>query len=90
MGTPQDFIPRGLGGQLDGFENTQAYHLMQDSAYTYGFVLSYPKSNTSYIFEPWHWRYVGIEFAIFLEEQNKYFYDLDQREIDEYLVNIFD
>ena len=90
LGTTVDFITTGLGGQLYGFENTQAYQWMQDAAYKYGFVLSYPANNTSYIFEPWHWRYVGIKLAVFLHEQNKYFYDLEQREIDEYLVNIFD
>jgi len=90
LGTTVDFITTGLGGQLDGFEKTKAYQWMIDNAYRYGFVLSYPDENGYYIFEPWHWRYVGIGLATFLRNENKYFYDLDQRKIDEYLVNMFD
>ena len=89
LGTTVDFITTGLGGQLEGFETTQEYQWMQNSAHMYGFTLSYPSNNLSYIFEPWHWRYVGIELATLLHDQNKYFYDFEQREIDEYLVNIF-
>lgn len=90
LGTTVDFITTGLGGQLTGFDNTEAYQWLQNHAFQYGFTLSYPPNNNSYIFEPWHWRFVGVKLATYLHEQNKYFYDLDQREIDEYLVNIFD
>ena len=89
LGTTVDFITTGLGGQLEGFEKTQEYQWLQTFSYKYGFTLSYPQNNPSYIFEPWHWRYVGIELATLLHDQNKYFYDLEQREIDEYLVNTF-
>jgi LAS superfamily LD-carboxypeptidase LdcB len=90
LGTTVDFITTGQNGQLNGFEKTDAYKWMQDNAHLYGFTLSYPENNTFYIFEPWHWRYVGIKLATFLHDQNKHFYDLDQREIDEYLINLFD
>jgi D-alanyl-D-alanine carboxypeptidase len=60
------------------------------NAYKYGFTLSYPKGNTSYVFEPWHWRFVGVKLATDLHNQGKNFYDLDQRSIDAYLVNFFD
>jgi hypothetical protein len=33
---------------------------------------------------------VGVELATYLHNRGKYFYDLEQREIDEYLVEIFD
>ncbi|NTV31355.1 M15 family metallopeptidase [candidate division WWE3 bacterium] len=36
------------------------------NAYKYGFVMSYPKDKqtyTGYIFEPWHYRYVGVDNA---------------------------
>jgi len=89
LGTTVDFITTGLNGELQGFDSTQEYQWLQNSAHKYGFLLSYPSDNPSYIFEPWHWRYVGIELATFLHNQNKYFYDLEQREIDEYLVDIF-
>jgi D-alanyl-D-alanine carboxypeptidase len=90
LGTTADFLTKGLGGELDGFDKTPAYLWMQENAHRYGFVLSYPKNNSYYIFEPWHWRYVGVQLATFLHNQNKHFYDLEQRQIDEYLVNIFD
>jgi hypothetical protein len=63
---------------------------MQKNAYKYGFVLSYPKGNVYYVFEPWHWRFVGEKLAADLNKSGDYFYDWDQRKIDTYLVNVFD
>ena len=90
LGTTVDLITTGLGGELDGFENTQAYTWLQQNAYKYGFILSYPQGNGYYVFEPWHWRFVGVALATYLHNTGKNFYDLDQRTIDTYLVNIFD
>ncbi len=90
LGTTIDILTTGLNGQLTGFETTQAYEWLKDNAYRYGFVLSYPENNQFYIFEPWHWRFVGIKLAKYLHNQDKNFYDLDQRKIDEYLVYLFD
>lgn len=39
---------------------------LSDNAYKYGFILRYPEGKThltGYIFEPWHYRYVGTELA---------------------------
>lgn len=90
LGTTVDMITSGLGGVLDGFDGTAAYQWMLAHAYQYGFILSYPKNNGYYVYEPWHWRYVGVKFATYLHDQGKNFYDLDQRKIDEYLVSVFD
>lgn len=90
LGTTVDFITTGTGGQLQGFEATAAYQWLLKNAHKYGFTLSYPANNGFYIFEPWHWRYVGEGLATDLYRDDKHFYDLDQREIDKYLVNIFD
>lgn len=90
LGTALDFITSGIGGDLDSFEGTPAQLWLMANAYRYGFILSYPKSNTYYQYEPWHWRYVGIKLAKDLHDSSKNFYDLDQREIDRYLVNIFE
>lgn len=90
LGTTVDLTTTGLGGQLDGFDNTKAYEWLAANAHKYGFVLSYPKGNQFYVYEPWHWRFVGIKLATDLHSKNKNFYDLDQRDIDEYLVSIFD
>jgi len=90
LGTTVDLITIGLGGQLGGFDSTKAYQWLVDNAYRYGFVLSYPKGNSYYVYEPWHWRFIGVKLATFLHNEKRNFYDVDQREIDEYLVNIFD
>lgn len=90
LGTTFDFTTRGLNGDLLGFENTEAYDWLIDNAHKYGFTLSYPADNSFYVFEPWHWRFVGTELADDLHDDGKHFYDLDQREIDEYLVSLFD
>lgn len=89
LGTAVDFITTGLGGELDGFDKTAAYNWLLANAYKYGFILSYPKDNKFYVFEPWHWRFVGVKLATDLHNQGKNFYDLDQRNIDEYLVSVF-
>ena len=90
LGTTVDFITSGLNGNLSGFDTTQAYDWLTKNAYRFGFILSYPKGNKYYIYEPWHWRFVGIQLATYLHDRNMNFYDLDQREIDKYLVNTFD
>ncbi len=89
LGTALDFTTPTIGGGLTGFEKTAAYTWMKDNAYKFGFILSYPQNNKYYIYEPWHWRFVGIELATKLHTDNKNFYDLDQREINTYLGNMF-
>lgn len=90
LGTTIDFTTRGLNGALRGFENTDAYEWLTENAYKYGFTLSYPPNNAYYVYEPWHWRFVGEELAEDLHDDGQYFYDLPQREIDQYLLHIFD
>lgn len=90
LGTTVDFTTTGLGGGLDEFENTPAYEWLVDNAAKYGFTMSYPEDNQYYIFEPWHWRFVGTELARDLDRKNETFYHLEQREINSYLLNIFD
>lgn len=56
---------------FDSFENTQEFTWMQEHAHEYGFILRYPKGKeyiTGYIYEPWHYRYVGIEAATYIRE----------------------
>lgn len=43
------------------------------NAYKYGFILRYPKDKeniTGYSYEPWHYRFVGIELAKILYKNN--------------------
>ena len=90
LGTTVDFTTDGLGGGLSGFGNTEAYEWLLKNAHKYGFVLSYPEGNAYYVYEPWHWRFVGEDLADDLHDANAHFYDWDQREIDQYLLKIFD
>lgn len=90
LGTTVDFTTKNLGGGLDGFGNTEAYQWLKENAYKYGFILSYPENNAYYVFEPWHWRFVGQDLARDLHNDGKNFYSLPQREIDQYLLEIFD
>ncbi|MEI6296904.1 MAG: M15 family metallopeptidase [bacterium] len=90
LGTTLDFITKGLGGKVDGFEKTNVYQWLLANAHRFGFELSFPKGNNYYVHEPWHWRFVGVKLATHLHDNKINFYDMDQREIDTYLVNIFD
>jgi LAS superfamily LD-carboxypeptidase LdcB len=90
LGTALDFTTSKIGGSFDKFSADPAYKWLQNNAHRYGFILSYPANNTYYKFEPWHWRYVGVKLATHLHDDGKFFYDLDQREIDKYLVNLFE
>ena len=50
----------------EGFEDTAAFRWLQQHAGEYGFILRYPKGMeafTEITYEPWHWRYVGVENA---------------------------
>jgi zinc D-Ala-D-Ala carboxypeptidase len=73
-----------------GFEQTDAFKWLSENAHRYGFTLSYPKNNQFYQYEPWHWRFVGRDLARKLHLEKKSFYDLDQREINTYLIDLFE
>ncbi len=90
LGTTLDLTNPTVSGANTAFDRTKEYEWLQNNAYKYGFILSYPKGNTYYAYEPWHWRFVGKALALQLHTDAKNFYDLDQRVIDGYLVNMFD
>jgi LAS superfamily LD-carboxypeptidase LdcB len=72
LGTALDIVTDipGMGWKLEPeMDQTPAFAWLQVNAYKFGFVLSYPKGpngpkevnpRTGYVYEPWHWRYVGI------------------------------
>lgn len=90
LGTTVDFTTPTVGGSFLGFDKTDEYAWLTGHAHEYGFILSYPKGNTYYQYEPWHWRFVGQKLAERLHEDDDHFYDLDQRVIDTYLGGLFD
>ena len=53
--------------QDTSFAETRAYEWLTAYAAEYGFILRYPQDRqaaTGIVFEPWHWRYVGVENAL--------------------------
>ncbi len=55
------------------FVYTDEYKWLIDNAHKYGFVLRFPEDKefiTGYMFESWHYRYLGIELATNLYENN--------------------
>lgn len=51
------------------FDKTDEFAWLCENAADYGFILRYPKDKqhiTKIIYEPWHWRYVGVEAAQFM------------------------
>lgn len=50
-------------------ENTALYQWMSKHCQEYGFIVRYPKDKeavTGIIYEPWHFRYVGVEAATYI------------------------
>lgn len=80
LGTVVDFGSPELAdivGQKDIEFHTWFYKTSEgiwllENAHKYGFTLSYPFEafeTTGFFYEPWHYRYVGVEMATFLHEQ---------------------
>jgi zinc D-Ala-D-Ala carboxypeptidase len=74
LGTAIDFTNAAAGYQVwRPFAQTSAYWWLEHHAWEYGFVLAYPRGKeeqTGYRWEPWHYRYVGVEDAKRLEKKN--------------------
>ena len=91
LGTTVDFTTPELGASLTtAFDQTEAFDWLDNNAHKYGFVMSYPKGNAYYQYEPWHWRFVSEDLADELRDREIGFYDMDQREINVYLQDFFD
>ena len=57
----------------ESLENTALYQWMSRHCQEYGFIVRYPKDKeeiTGIIYEPWHFRYVGVEAATYMVEHN--------------------
>ena len=72
-GLVMDIVTPGYNKLDSGFKNTSAYKWLINNCADFGFILRYPegKSNiTGYNFEPWHYRYVGVEHAKIIMSNN--------------------
>ena len=55
------------------FQDSESYHWLKENAHLYGFIERYPidKVNiTGYNYESWHYRYVGVEAATYIHNNN--------------------
>ncbi len=83
----------GFGGVQDSFANTPEGAWLQANAHRFGFTLSYPASTTEYVYEPWHFRFVGVPIATLLHEKgisfNGYFVEktVSERGVERILYN---
>ncbi|WP_443069927.1 M15 family metallopeptidase [Subtercola sp. YIM 133946] len=67
-GLAMDILDTTSGCSTDGlcFANTGAGQWLAANAYRFGFILRYPADKTAvtgYEYEPWHFRYVGVDLA---------------------------
>ena len=56
------------------FEDTDEFNWLMENAQDYGFILRYPEDKqdiTKVTYEPWHWRYVGVEHAKKMKENGQ-------------------
>lgn len=71
-GLAVDFAAKGVSTLTISFAKTKAGIWLAANAYKFGFVLRYPSGKTAitgYQYEPWHFRYVGIEVATAMHDQ---------------------
>ncbi|MEG2429183.1 MAG: M15 family metallopeptidase [Oscillospiraceae bacterium] len=55
------------------FEKTKAFSWLSENAVKYGFILRYPRDKVSLTkinYEPWHYRFVGVDHATYMKKNN--------------------
>ena len=66
-GLCMDLIVGGANPVLDeSFADHACYRWLVENAHKFGFILRFPKGKetvTGYSYEPWHYRFVGVEAA---------------------------
>ena len=71
LGLAFDLGGNGNFNLNQNFENTAAFKWLIEHCHEYGFILRFPKGKediTGVIYEPWHYRYVGVEAATAIME----------------------
>lgn len=72
LGLAVDFFSRKYQKLEEDFENTPEGQWLREHSWEYGFTLRYDRGKeeiTGIHYEPWHFRYVGMEVAKYLKEQ---------------------
>ena len=73
IGLAVDIITDGYSSLDEGFGDTAAGKWLADNSSKYGFILRYPLGKeeiTSIEYEPWHFRYVGVDAARVIADNN--------------------
>lgn len=58
---------------INDFSSSNEFKWVKKNAHKYGFILRYPYGKTyitGYIYEPWHYRYVGVDVATYIYKNN--------------------
>lgn len=66
-----DITSLGHPSMSEGYAGTEQAQWLAENCADYGFILRYPKgkeNTTGVVFEPWHFRYVGVDTAQYLTE----------------------
>lgn len=61
-----------INSTRNSFEHTNVFKWLQEHAHEYGYILRYPKGQkwiTGYEYEPWHYRYVGVDAAKIIHQE---------------------
>lgn len=72
IGLALDIVSNTYSSLDEGFGKTDAGKWLKENSYQYGFILRYPKEKeyiTGIQYEPWHFRYVGVEAATIIKEK---------------------
>ncbi len=84
LGTTLDFGVGDKNIDLQGaFALTGQGQWLRNNAWKYGFVMSYPEGKnetTGYIYEPWHYRYIGKEAS------REFYNSTSSVSLEEYLI----
>lgn len=73
LGLAADIVCEGYQNLDDDFAKTEAAIWLKENCAQYGFILRYPQGKmgvTGVIYEPWHFRYVGVESAKYIYEND--------------------
>ena len=71
-GLAMDIVSSDYAGLDEKQGETDDQKWLKEHCYEYGFILRYPKDkseDTGIIYEPWHYRYVGVEAALAIRDQ---------------------
>ena len=88
LGTTVDFGGTDVDFTAE-FALTEEGLWLAENAHRFGFVMSYPEGRedtTGYIFEPWHFRYIGIRSALELKRSGltlKEYLEVKHQKLDE-------